>query len=143
MEGEADIKISKHSSGVSILIRLDQLWKNCHSYKRTGRYQMWCQELDSIWLELARDLFKKKEIDEEDPKFKKVKEQFDTFDDDIMKVGQIKDSAPEGFAEITLEDKKKRNEHYKLIMGKHEFLTRLENVVGKGTTYNEDEDDWD
>ena len=42
-----EVKVSKHSSGVSIIIRLDQLWKNCFSYKRNGQYRKWNEELDN------------------------------------------------------------------------------------------------
>lgn len=138
-----DVRISKHSSGVSIIIRLDQIWKNCHSFKRNGQYQKWSEELDSVWLELSRDLFKKKELVEEDSEFKKVKQIFDSFDKEIENIGQIQDSKPAGFDTTPPDFYIKRNRHYKLLMRKQEFLGRLENYLGKGTTEQEDEGDWD
>lgn len=140
---DEQIKISKHSSGVSIIIRLDQLWKNCHSYKRNNQYKKWSEELDSVWLELSRDLFKKKGLSEEDEDFQKVKIEFDKFDVEIAKIGQIMDERPAGFEDIPKEALERRNKHYKELMKKHEFLTRLENHLGKGTTFDDEDEDWD
>lgn len=140
MAEEPELKISKHSSGVSIIIRLDQLWKNCHSFKRNGLYQKWNEELDSIWVELARDL--KKDPDE-NKDYEKLKEKFERFDGEITNIGQINDNPPEGFETLTSEQIKKRNQHYKKLMEKEIFLTRVEGVVGKGTTFDEADDDWD
>jgi len=139
MESE-EIKISKHSSGVSIIIRLDQLWKNCHSYKRNGQYRRWNEELDSVWLELARDL--KEDVDETKD-YKKLKDVFDGFDKEIKKIGQIIDERPAGFEELTKEQIENRNKHYEKIMEKQLFLARLENKIGKGTSWDDEDDDWD
>lgn len=140
---EEEVKLSKHSSGVSIIIRLDQIWKNCHSFKRAKRYRDWCEELDSVWLELSRDLFKKKKMTEGDEEFLEVKKEFDKFDERILENGQIKDDKPAGFEDLSPEDIKNRNEHYKILMEKQEFLGRLENHLGKGTTADDEDDDWD
>lgn len=137
---EEEIKISKHSSGVSIIMRLDQLWKNCHSYKRNNHYKKWNEELDSVWLELSRDL--KKDSNEEKD-YDKLKKRFDKFDNEITEIGQIQDERPEGFEPLPKDFVERRNKHYKKIMEKHEFLTRLENKVGKGTTFDDEDDDWD
>jgi len=146
MSENEDIKVSKHSSGVSIIIRLDQLWKNCHSYKRNGQYMKWNEELDSVWLELARDLKKsgKEDKDADEKKdYDKLKEKFDEFDDKISEIGQIIDAAPSGFAELPKNFVENRNKHYKALMDKQLFLARLENAVGKGTSWDDEDDDWD
>ena len=145
---EEEIKISKHSSGVSIIIRVDQLWKNCHSYKRNGQYKKWNEELDSVWLELARDLKEDKEDTKDDSKedgkiYSKLKKKFDEFDKAIMEIGQIIDERPAGFEDLPKKFVENRNNHYKKIMEKQEFLARLENKVGKGTTFDDEDDDWD
>ena len=136
-------RISKHSSGVSIIIRLDQLHKNCHNFKRNGEYQKWNEELDSVWLELSRDLFKIKELVGEDEDFNKAKEEFDKFDTQISEVGQIRDTKPAGFDTLPKDFYDKRNKHYKILLNKEIFLGRLENYLGKGTTEQDDEGDWD
>lgn len=135
-----EIKVSKHSSGVSIIIRLDQLWKNCHNYKRSGQYRKWNEELDSVWLELARDL--KKDADESKD-YGKLKEKFDKFDKEINVIGQITDERPAGFEDLPKDFIKKRSEHYSKIMEKQLFLARLENLIGKGTSWDDEDDDWD
>ena len=37
----------------------------------------------------------------------------------------------------------KRDKQYRILMDKQLFLARLENEVGKGTSWSESEDDWD
>ena len=137
---EEEIRISKHSSGVSIIIRLDQLWKNCHSYKRNGQYQKWNEELDSVWLELARDL---KADDDKSKDFESLKTKFEEYNDAIREIGQIQDERPAGFERLTPEQINNRDKHYKKLMEKQLFLARIENEIGKGTTYDEEDDDWD
>jgi len=134
---------SKYSSGINIVRRLDELWRNCHKFKRDGKYAKWNEELDTIWLELARDLFeKKKSIVEESKEFKEAKEKFESFELKLKKTLPFLDNGT-GFKKPNLEDLKKRDEQYKILMEKQLFLARLENYIGKGTTEKEREDDWD
>ncbi|GBE19898.1 hypothetical protein BMS3Abin17_00628 [archaeon BMS3Abin17] len=130
---EEEEKISKYSSGVNIIIRLDLLWKDTHLHSRQGRYSLWNTDLDRIWLELARDL--------NETRFKEVKKDFDEFDSQIENLGKVSDSAPEGFRELTVEEIKKRNELYEILKDKQLFLSRLENELGKGTTPPDKDDD--
>lgn len=139
---EEKIVESKFSSGLNIVRRLDSLWKKCQELKRNGRYSDWNDELDSIWLELARDLFEKKDLIEEGDEFKKIKELFDEFEEKLQEQLPFIDSAT-GFQQPSKDAIKKRNEQYKILMNKQLFLARLENYVGKGTTEKEMEDDWD
>lgn len=61
-------KVSKFSSGLNIITRLDSLWKKCQELKRNGRYSDWNDELDTVWLELARDLSPNDYTDKKDEK---------------------------------------------------------------------------
>lgn len=133
-EGD-ETKVSKYSSGVNIIIRLDLLWKSTHYDARAGKYKLWNSDLDRIWLELARD------IDEED--FPKREKQFDNFDKELMELGEFTDYQKEGFAKATPEEIKKRDRQYKILMKKQLFLARLENEFGKGTTFDEQDGDYD
>jgi len=56
MTEENEPLISKHSSGISILIRVDGLWKDANNHSRNGLFDKWNRDLDAIWRELARDL---------------------------------------------------------------------------------------
>ena len=134
MEQEEDKKISKHHGSVSIIIRLDSLWRDTHAHSRNGLFSKWNADLDRIWCELARDL--------RNEGFKDKKELFDKFDEDLSKEGDFNDGGSEGFKKITKNEREKRAKQYKILMEKELFLRRLENELGKGTAY-EDEDDYD
>lgn len=135
-----DNKVSKYSSGVNIIMRLDELWKDTHRHARTGLFKLWNLDLDRIWLELSRDL---KEVKtKEHDSFDEIESLFNDFNTSIMKLGNISDEEKPGFKKMEQSDIKKREQFYNLLMKKQLFLARLENKLGKGTTYadNEDED---
>lgn len=144
---EEEVKISKHSSGVSIIIRLDGLWKEVNRYATANRYTLWNSVLDRIWAELARDI-KPSEFDDETDKEGKVtkgyKTKFDEFDTKIAEVSPSFNDDYEntnGFQntpKIVLDNRAK---HYKILMEKELFLRRLENHLGKGTTWDDEDDD--
>jgi len=135
MEGE-EKKISKYSSGVNILIRLDGLWKDANNHSRLGLFQKWNCDLDRIWCELARDL--------EETEYDEKKKDFDNFDTQLADLGNFEDNGDVGFQPLTKDQITKRNKHYKTLMEKDLFLRRLENSLGKGTTWDEgDEDDFE
>ena len=156
MQEEEDKKISKFNSGINILQRVDFLWKNCHNYKRTGQYHSWNEELDSIWLELARDLKPHEYYDtDEDGKIildseksektvfvKGYKTKFEAFDKQLEKLMPFADLGMPGFQQPTPEMRKKRSNQYKILMEKHLFLARLENELGKGTSWEDEEEDF-
>jgi hypothetical protein len=129
-------KTSKFSSGLNIIMRLDELWKDTHKHSREGKYRLWNMDLDRMWLELARDLDEKK--------FTQKLEDFKKFDKKIQEIGIINDSGLKGFKVMSNQEIIKRSNHYDAIMGKQLFIARLENELGKGTTFDEgDEDDFD
>jgi len=135
-----DQKISKYSSGVNILKRLDYLWRKTHLYIENGIYLRWNTVLDVIWLELARDIKKIKE-DKDENKFEAIETKFNEFEEKLETFMPFSDDKPSGFKDPSPEDIKKRNEVYKLLKQKQLFLARLENTLGKGTTYDEEDDD--
>jgi len=143
---EEDKQISKHSSGVSIIIRLNGLWTDANNHSRMGLFSKWNADLDTIWRELARDL---NETEYQDTLVgNKIKEgyktEFEKFDRDIAAKGDFEDTGSESFEDTSPELIKKRAEHYKLLMKKDLFLRRLENHLGKGTTFDDgSEDDFD
>lgn len=155
MESE-EKKRSKFSSGINILMRLDILWKNCHNFKRNGMYYKWNEELDSVWLELARDLDEEDYYDTDkegniiydseknkDKIYKKgYKSKFEEFDKKLEELLPFIDSGGQGFQSPKKEDMIKRNKQYKVLMEKQLFLARLENEIGKGTSWEEEEDDF-
>ena len=130
-----EVLISKHSSGVSIIIRIDGLWKDANIHSCAGQYSKWNTKLDVIWRELARDIL------EDDYITKKTA--FDKFDEDLVKVGPFKDTGSDTFEDITTNETKERSKQYRILNDKELFLKRLENKLGKGTTFSDgDEDDF-
>lgn len=139
-----EIQVSKYSSGVSINLRLDQLWKDAHLHSRTSRYVAWNLDLDCVWSELARDLKEKADTKKNIKSYKEIKTEFDKFDERIVTTGKINDKEPEGFRKAEESAEKARSKHYKILREKQLFLARLENNLGKGTTFdNNDEDSID
>lgn len=136
-----ELRKSKFSSGLNIITRLDGLWRNCQDFKRKGEYSKWNDELDTIWLELARDL-KQEDYNDKKKKIKGFKSQFDEFDEKLKKQLPFNDSAGTGFHKPKKDLMKRRNEQYKILMEKQLFLARLENELDKGTTYEEEDDDF-
>lgn len=135
MAEDVEPLISKHSSGVSIIIRIDGLWKDANIHSCSGQYSKWNTKLDVIWRELARDIL---ETDWE------TKEKaFDAFDAELVKEGAFKDTGSDTFEDITPDDATKRSKQYRILNKKELFLKRLENKLGKGTTFSDgDEDDF-
>lgn len=130
---------SKYSSGINIIIRLDELWKKTHLFALEGQYKLLNIVLDRVWLELSRDLAEKPKKGEKN--FKEYEKDFDEFEEKLKDIGGIVDDKKAGFAEAQPEDIEKRNKHYKVLRKKQQFLARLENKLGKGTTVEEDDDD--
>lgn len=147
-------KVSKYSSGVNILKRVDFLWQQCHNFKRTGQYRKWNEELDSVWLELARDLKEEEYYDldseksiiypneKKEVKIKGYKSKFDEFEEELKKLGKFADSGTTGFKKPDSNLMENRDKQYKILMAKQLFLARLENEVGKGTTWEDEEEDF-
>lgn len=133
---EENQRISKYSSGINIILRLDNLWKDTHTHSRQGSYYLWNLDLDRIWLELARDINEKK--------YEEYEKKFNNFENNLSKIGGIKDNMIQGFKKVSDEEKINRGKQYKILMNKQLFLARLENELGKGTTLDDDdEDDFD
>ncbi len=134
MEEGEEKKTSKYSSGVNIIIRLDDLWKKTHAFAIAGQYSKWNSALDRVWLELARD-YKKKDTD-----WTTKESDFKKFDTDLETNGGFHDKQPEGFKKAPPDIMEKRDKTYKVLMDKQLFLARLENELGKGTTHSEGEE---
>jgi len=142
---ELEKRTSKFSAGLNIITRLDLLWKRTQGYIENGLHEKWNTILDIIWLELTRDLSPEDYGDSKDNEGKIVegyKKLFDKFDEKLKQFLPFQDSA-RGFKVPDKEAIKKRGEQYKVLMDKQRFLARLENELGKGTSWGEVEDDWD
>jgi len=107
-------KTSKYNSGVAQIMRLDYLWQETHKCARQGDLQKWNWILDRVWLELAGDL-----------------------DNDDNRVSDFNK-----FIKDVAENKDQTCMLYQTLMRKELFLRRLQNELGKGTSYEESDSDY-
>ena len=120
-------KSAKFNGAISQIYRLDNLWKDTHIHSRVGKLEEWNWDLDRVWLELAGDL---DEESKDNEKFIEINK----------KIGDLKQSLKLG---KTLKESF-FSSYYNLLNEKELFLRRLQNKLGKGTEYeDEDEDELD
>lgn len=121
-----DDKVSIFNSGIQQLQRIGELWTDAHRHSRQGQLDSWNWDLDRVWCELAADL------DEENDKDISKLKRSDEINNGIsrlkndLRTGRIKLNAYSA-------------EFYKLLIEKELFYRRLQNQLGKGTAYYEDE----
>lgn len=125
---EEELRKSKFNTAVSKEIRRGELWKEANAHSRAGLFQRWSDDLDCIWSELAADI--------SPVKFEGKKEEFDK----LSKVGIIKDKRT-GFKKLTINEMKLRSEQYDKLREKELFLRRIENELGKGTAWEQEDED--
>lgn len=135
MEEQAEQKVSKFSGGVNIQIRLNSLWIDSHNHSRSGLFNKWNCDLDRIWIELGGDLPEKE--------YEEYLKKFDKHDKELSCSGCFDDNLADEFKVPDKNVLNKRNKQYKLLMDKELFLKRVEKHLGKGTSWDdEDEDDF-
>ena len=121
-------QVSKYNSAVAQLFRLDELWKDSHRHSRSGKYSEWNADLDKIWSELARDL---KEDSKEEKKYNE-------FTKALGQSGNIAKQEIKGFDTV----KNDKSNIYMILLRKEIWLGRLQNQLGKGTKWDEGEEDY-
>lgn len=128
---DGEYKTSKYNSGLAQIQRIDSLWKDIHNQVKKGDYFEWNQILDIIWRELAGDLPDKsrEESDMNDMNLK------------IAQAGSIFKPTQPGFNPISNIDRKKYAGQYLLLNKKEIFLRRLQNKLGKGSSFKDEYDD--
>lgn len=128
-----EAKISKYGGAISKEIRRSRLWDDVMRHCRSGAYQKWNEDLDCIWSELCVDL--------KDDDFNKWEADFNKADEKIVGVGQITDKISEAFEKPSQQKLDNRKKHYKALREKEILLRRLENSLGKGTQWQDEEED--
>ena len=123
-------KTSKYNSAVAQLMRLDNLWQICHTASISGNYFKWNYALDKIYVELAADL------KESDPKNREYANLINEFN----QTGIIFSKQIKGFEVDSTNDKAIKQ--YPILLKKELWLKRLQNTLGKGTKWDEGEDDY-
>ena len=119
---------SKYNSAVAQLYRLDELWKDAHRHSRSGNYVQWNGDLDKIWSELAGDL--KSGCKEE--------REYNDFTEQLGKAGTLSKDEIKGF---TSNSNVGKPTQYLVLLNKEIWLRRLQNSQGKGTAYQDEDED--
>lgn len=119
MENETN-STSKFNDAVLQIMRLNNMWLNCKHYRTKGNLEAWRWELDGVWTELYSDAIKKEGKDL-------------TKNDYYLKINVLD----------KLINTSKTNRHllYKYLDLKEKLLRTLQDEAGKGSKYENDEED--
>jgi hypothetical protein len=121
-------KVSKINAAGLINLTLENLWKDCYDAMAKANLSLWNTKLDAIWLILGGD------IKDNSPEDKYIME----LDIKIYELGGLYSSKTVGFKKVTNENSTLQ---YQLLKRKSIFLRRLQNKQGKGTAYDDGDDD--
>ena len=131
---------SKINSGMLIVLRLNDLWKDSHRHSRAGQYSKWNDDLDRVWCELASD---SKPLTDKEKKAGKLSadDEYDALT--LAYAVSCKDGKKTGGFEKPTEGFKVSSAKQKVALIKKEiFLRKLQNIQGKGTAYHDSSEDY-
>jgi len=124
-------QISKINAAGLININIEELWKECYHAMGTGNYVLWNSKLDALWIILGGD--EKEDSD--------AVKSYDKIDLKLHQLGSLGKSKV-GF--VIQDTGLTRAKQYLILKEKSLFLRRLQNSQGKGTAYdNGDNDDFE
>ena len=121
-------KVSRINSAGLINSILENLWRESYTAMANGDYLRCNSKLDSIWTILGGDC---EDESDEDTTIAKINL-------GLYEKGNLKSKSGYGFNENTNPNNAVQ---YQLLLKKSLFLRRLQNKQGKGTAYQNDDDD--
>ncbi len=130
---EPQPKLSKYNAAIAQLIRMDSIYQDCHKHSRGRDYDSWNEDLDAIWRELAGD------IEEESEHFAKM----GLLNTQLRALFPLIKPNFKGFNQPAAGDIVRAQKQKAILAQKEVFLRRLQNILGKGTAYDEDDDDFE
>lgn len=132
-ESDSFGKLSRINSAGLVNSVLSNLWSDFFRHFRDGKYLSANSDLDCIWTILGGE--KGVETDGTQSAYLKVEKR-------LFDSGALQDSIViTGFGKISEEQKNKFSQHKKILLEKSLFLRRLQNKQGKGTAYDDGEDE--
>jgi len=136
-ENSESRQTSKYNTASLINARLHQSWLKFTLCIESGRFNQSDLILNSLWIELAGDL--------EDDEYNSTKDKSDEINNRLFSYGLLRDGDNlKGFNSLEKQDVSNRTKQYKILIEKALFLKRLEKRLGKGTAWNDDQEDaWD
>lgn len=123
---------SKYNAAIAQLYRLDELWKDAHTHSRKHEFQKWNLDLDAIWRELAETETQKNDNEKE----------YDRISEEIIKTGINMIPQTTGFQTPSNQYRIMLGKLYFLLNKKEIFLRRLQHHQGKGSVYEDSDDEY-
>lgn len=114
MQGDTK-QISRYNEAGMQIMRLHELWLKAELYANRGRLKKWKFILDSVWRELYSDV-------QRQPESKKIIE-----DNEELKKA--------------ISEYKNMSSLYTALDERHQFLKEIQDSVGKGARYMDEDDD--
>lgn len=112
--------ISAFNEAGNQIARLDSLWNKANNFHTQGDLMNWRWTLEVIWLELYSDAV--------------------NINDDLNKNNYVITNKATNKLISTAVNNNNRKALYNLLSYKHSFLKQLQNLVGKGSSYREEDD---
>ena len=131
-ENSEDKFTSMLNTGGLINLRLHDLWILVNKHRISGNYYSWNLTLDSLWSELVGDL---EEHDNQEKKYL-------LYNKLLHKHLPLYSGYQVGFNKIKKEDMEKIKYQYAILLAKEIFLRRLQNTLGKGTAWKDENADY-
>lgn len=137
---ETTNKTSFANSAYAQIYRFDEIKKRAQRFALQSNHYHWNIELDNLWRELAADLPQKFGKDTEN--YKKVYANILKINLDILSTYPlITGNAGNGFNKLTPERNKIIALQYQYLNKKEIFLGELQNEIGKGTKWADEDSD--
>ena len=126
-------KLSRINSAGIVNSTLNNLWIDFYRHFRDGRYLSANSDLDCIWTILGGE--KNMEGSDEEVSYKKIEKE-------LYESGMLGDKLEiTGFDRVEDKQIARLSAQKKVLLKKALFLRRLQNKQGKGTAYNDGEDE--
>jgi hypothetical protein len=123
-------KISKINSGMLTNLTLNQLWFDFFKAYRNVNYKLGNHNLDCIWIILSGDVKEKNEMSN-----------YIAIETKLSGLPYLGMPEKKGFQKLTEKDKASLITQRSIIMEKACFLRKLQDKQGKGTAYDDGDDE--
>lgn len=140
VETESNNKTSFANSAYSQIYRFDDIWRSAFKYASSGNFLSWNYSLDGIWRELAGDL--KQKYGDGKTEYKNIHNAINNINIELLKTYPlISGMMSNGFNKVSNEDRQRASKQYLILMKKEIYLRELQNELGKGTKWADEDQD--
>lgn len=132
-------KFSYYNTAVDQIYRFGEIWRNSYRHSAAGNFMAWNLDLDGAWRELASDL--KQKYDKNHQRIKQIEDTIAKINQDIVATFPLFMPKVSGFNKTDKASIQKVGRQYQLLQKKEIFLRELQNELGKGTKWADDDID--